>query len=286
MLISNDFVCRVGGMSASSLTAFRGERTTSLVSQLFESERKLIGARSALVDSLHALIGKTSSQERSGLVAVKRLVYNGRLPNSKQAERVESFLTDEQQAMLKTLAELAQVRHSLYIEIAEVYEVELAQSREALKQLTADKNFLLGLVHASPTLFRSVLKYRTNELAKSARLQQVERGALRFITRMVTKPTPFGRFCAVVPGELRSANPGAPEFSLEGSGKKRGLIRLNKKLLPVLWNQLSKRDAIRSALRIAVNPSASVDATHITILSSVGRREIFRRIEELMSRSV
>jgi len=154
----------------------------------------------------------------------------------------------------------------------------LQETRKTFKTLAARERFQTALAHASATLFLSAPGYLKNQPIGQARLEQLERGLLRFYSRMATKPTPFGRFCLVTAGETRRSAASAAGLRIEGSAEPRTSVRLNKRLFPLLWELLLERPEVQSNLNVRLNPSLSIENGTIVFLALNNGSEQITRI--------
>src|SRR6202035_5747527 len=96
-----------------------------------------------------------------------------------------------------------------------------------------DLDFQKGLLLSSPTLSAHLDRYLAAAPADlRSKDAQLERGLMRYFSRMVMKATPFSTFCSIAPGRIRDQLAGADTtFALRADpGIKLSAVRLNKNL--------------------------------------------------------
>src|SRR5512140_2673141 len=95
--------------------------------------------------------------------------------------------------------------------LAEALAADAARQRERLTEILGRPEVLEALFIASPSLEESLGIWR--ESPDSERGQKVERGLLRYVSRMAARPTPFGLFagCSVGRGAASTRLAQAPK---------------------------------------------------------------------------
>jgi hypothetical protein len=117
------------------------------------------------------------------------------------------------------------------------------------------------------------------------REKSIERGLLRYLSRTAMKATPFGTFCAVLPGSFVEGQGGEEQeckaLELEGDPRhKESQIRLNKSLFGILQRHLKDRPAVRTHFDVELNPTLRRHDDELRFLANVDGQEVFQRLPE------
>jgi hypothetical protein len=166
-------------------------------------------------------------------------------------------------------------------QIKPTYARETARCRTRFKTLLADADFQAGLLLSSRSLFGALPEYVAgDDAAPTAKDEHVERGLMRYLSRMAMKATPFGTFCAVVAGRFVARNGDAEVARFAGDPvRKRSFVRLNKALYGFLMEHLKRRPAVRRRLPLELNPTLQEDGPRLLFLTAIGGREVFQRLD-------
>ncbi|HYS69731.1 MAG TPA: lantibiotic dehydratase, partial [Gemmatimonadaceae bacterium] len=224
------------------------------------------------------MIGSVSDKRlRNRLLELRRDLFNLRLPAPAALAAAAIFSPELLEAIQQTIAVLRE-RDATVSQLRDAHERELVTARERFRCALTDTDFEKGLALSSRTLFRNLDRYRLAPAdAKGSRVEQIERGLLRYFTRMATKATPFGRFCAVIPGEFAHAD--GPVLAFKGDpGCKSSVARLNKRIYAQLWDHVKRRAAVRARLPVEVNPTLRREAGQFVFLTAIDGREVFQRV--------
>lgn len=276
------FICRVSGLPISRVVRLRSGSSISALHRVREVEGALHRERDALSAGLFTAIGATSDKlQRNHLLALRRDLFNFRLP-SPTVQAAACHLPDSLRGRVESVLAMLQLRDELRAEFRSLYDTELIGVRLRLQAELTDPDFQKGLALSSKALFSNLSRYLNAAPDRfGSREEQIERGLVRYFTRMATKATPFGRFCAVIPAEFRSAfGPEEPCVMFTGDPRlKRSAVRLNKRAYAHLWQGLQHRSAIRSTLSVELNPTLSVENDRVVFLTAQGGLEVFQRLD-------
>ncbi|HEX2254056.1 MAG TPA: lantibiotic dehydratase [Thermoanaerobaculia bacterium] len=280
------FVCRVGGLPAAAATdALASEELGRLLDELHALERATAQRRDAVSDRLHELVGgETDGELRAARLNLRRRLYNGKPARPEELLLLPAAVRAEVEELGDLLHRRAEVRERL----AAAYPRETARLRRGLQKALGESSFQHALVLSSPALFDAQDRYRRADPARlRARERQIERGLLRYWTRMATKATPFSTFCQILPGELVApGHEAAGERETGGSGLvlrgdlavTRTLVRLNKAFNTVVLHRLGREPALRRHLLVELNPTVREEGGVLRFLSTAGGREVFQRL--------
>ena len=244
-----------------------------------ESARRVMAARSALraqaeavSESIHGLIPEVPRASRRRLLRLRRDLYNLRRPRPQGMQELRG--TGLHQPVSELLAEME--RHEeLLCEFRTTYEREVEELRQSLGATLGDADFGAGLRLSSRSLARSLRKHL--ESSETQMDPKTERGLLRYLTRAAAKATPFGRFCAVVPGHLAKV---ASPITLSGDPTaKWSRIRLNKRLMQLVLGYLATDEVARRQMPHRLNPTLQLGADGAVFLAAHSGREAFQKVE-------
>lgn len=275
------FVCRVSGMPVSSILGLAGLEPSHITERLLAIEDGLLDDRDRLSAALFTAIGSVQDKRtRSTLLGVRRDLYNLRRP-APDRDALCAALPSEVVAAVRAADSQLQARDDLYGQFRGAHDRALAHARTRFKDALADADFQKGLALSSQSLFDNLRRYRSARTDHhNSRDEQIERGLLRYFTRMATKATPFGMFCAVIGGEFVPATEASgPVAAFHGDPRvKRGTTRLNKRIYAALWAYLCTQPNVRSRLTVEPNPTLRQVGDRLLYLTTVRGQEVFQRV--------
>ncbi|HMB52749.1 MAG TPA: lantibiotic dehydratase, partial [Thermoanaerobaculia bacterium] len=281
-------VCRVAGLPVETLEALRATESVRLADALAVAEDELAGLATPLSELLYATIGDTAERKLRGkLLGLRRDVHNLRPVSVARVRRLEERLDGDVAAALAAYAATSARRDALANALPAAYERDLARVRRGFQRAVADDDFQRGLLLSSRVLVAELARYRSTPVeALGAKERQIERGLLRYLSRMAMKTSPYGTFTAVVPGRFiddgAAAGEGRPRFAGDPRTK-RSLVRLNKRIYPHLRDELLADAEARRWLPVELNPTLHQDggddnAARWRFLAEEAGREVFQRL--------
>lgn len=272
------FVCRVAGQPARLAAELRGERSAALLEEAFQLEERLEEHRELLSERLHQHVaGAADGERRRRLIELRRSLYNLRPVRTAELELLPEDLRREAEALLALRGE----REARLAGFAAAFARETEASRRRLREALDDEDFQRALLLSSRALFQAQARYRAAHAGMlRARERQIERGLLRYATRMAMKATPFATFCAVLPGILVDGDGQAPGLRFAGDPlAKRGHVRLNKAFYAVLCGHLTQDPEVRRHFFVRLNPTLVREGEEtLVFLTAVRGREVFQRL--------
>jgi hypothetical protein len=192
---------RMSGADQTLLTDLRFSRSFEHVRNLHTLERWLAENRGHVCDEvLYQVIGDCQGSVKSKIVGIRRRLYNDKLPRVQEMQVLRQIsCARSKRAVLRYFFRLRRylsmqsgdgARHA-----REIFKAELIIKREDLVRYLADEKFLKALQVASPSLADSIIKLLQKHPSQWAKKErQIEVRAIRYLTRMVVKTSPFGRF--------------------------------------------------------------------------------------------
>jgi len=277
------FVCRVGGLPVRTLEMLRAEASADACAALVETENKLRQLQDGLTEALYqAVNGLQDRQLRRRLLKLKRHVHNLRAFSSTDLAAVEEVVPKELRDTLQRYHQLGRHRRETHGRLQETYLSELFEIRRRFQTLVEDEDFKKGLLLSSRTLSAELKRYTHTPVERpGSKVRQIERSLLRYFSRMVMKATPFGTFCAIVPGIVGQGRPQDEHPTFRGEPRhKRSHLRLNKSLLAILLEHLTRRPGVREHLPVELNPTLGEEEGRWLFLSANHGVEVFQRLDK------
>ena len=274
------FVCRVAGLQEGCTQELKLNNSIFSSDQLLHLEDLITKKKNLLSDIIYDLIAKIDRQEnRNALLTIRRKIFNLKKIDE---DDLNNFFSQEAAALHKELFERVQTRKNILTEIEQNYKTELIKIRSAFKKQIQDEDFQKGLLISSKVLYDSQNVYFNSHPANLNRKQeQIERGLLRYYSRMVMKATPFGTFCSIIPGQIN--NNGSNGFKsyrfTADPSQKSSLVLINKGLYAAILNHIINRKEIKKKLKLELNQTISINENTFVYLTSINDKEIFQRLE-------
>jgi hypothetical protein len=276
-------IARLGSLPIQAVEELCDVELALRLERLLNVEKELSHARERVSKVLFNVIGETGSGERRAqLVALRRTLYNLRPLTPRQLEYVESISTSARKEILSYCTKVSDAA-AAEKQVLSCYSAGCESARMSFRRGLADARFRNGLLISSTSLFGNLAKYVGRDgKQSSARMEQIERGLLRYFTRAAMKATPFGTFCSIVPVKLVAVTDvisklGSPRLSGEISHQ-RSHVRLNKFLYGVLWARLRNRPAVRERLFVELNPTVKEAGQKWVFLTGQSETEAFQRL--------
>lgn len=279
--LRREFLCRIGGAPVERIHSLRDEPLWEFVSRLLRVEAKLELERHVISATLHKLIGATADDvQRRSMIRCRRNLFNLKRLSLDEVAAVRQATTPNDRERIEDFCALMDERGVLVRTLETAYADGLARVRTAFRHVTADHAFEAGLALSSESLCKNLDAYRSGRLSGASRVSQIERGLLRYFSRMAMKATPFSQFCVVVAGTVVAPHSKDERgLRLEGDmGSRRGAIRLNKKLFSVVWNYLRTRPEVKGRLLVELNSTLTCGDTHVRFLAARDGFEVFQTV--------
>lgn len=217
-LLNDRFMLRVAGLPIETVHRLRCPDVADWAERALTEERRTAHLGEALSDPLAEEVGRTEDAAvRRRLLALRRQVFNNRLPSDRAAARATASAIGGETGRLLTEWLHARERwEELRGAGAGLLAAGLARSRAELRRLAADEERLrLGLLLASPTLETRLDDYiRATAAVPDKKTRKKERSLLAYLYRTACKTSPFSTFTGVALGGFRPsaeghASPGA-----------------------------------------------------------------------------
>ncbi|WP_063770021.1 lantibiotic dehydratase [Streptacidiphilus melanogenes] len=238
------FVMRLGGLPLSAVHALRCSEARRDADLLIQDEAALRAAGAELADRLGALVGSLHPDERRAVLALRRHVFNNRLPGDRPAAealaaRLGKPVGEELAAWLAARAGHDEARTRLAEELA----AQLRRSRGELRRLAGEERLRRGLLLASPTLEGRLDDYAAGLRPESdKRTRKQERALLHYLHRTACKTSPFSTFTSVAAGAFLPGPSGAVVFDDEQRSHPRLNVAVLARLAQVAAADRARRD--------------------------------------------
>ncbi len=202
------FMLRVAGLPADAVRALRCPNSRRWADEVLDATEQLALLAGKAGDHLHGLIGGSDDEpSRRALLALRRDVFNNRLPSPSAAEDAIARVRALDPAAARTLADWLTGRRALdglRCAGAALLADETGRSRTELARIAGHERLRKGLLLASPTLDGQLDAYREKTSRPGARpdrkQRKIERSLLSYVYRTACKTSPFSTFTGVAPG--------------------------------------------------------------------------------------
>ncbi len=278
-----NFICRVGGLPSNTFQSLRVNLTFNNLIKYFDIELKIQNKQqtvSKIFFNCVALV--TETKDRGFLLNTKRKLLKGININENELALLKKLIPIEKWKNVKDLNHFLISKFKLKEEIKRYYFIETSEIRQKLKSLIIDSDFQKGLLISSSSLYNTqnlYLESSNNNL--NGRLEQIERGLIRYFSRMVMKATPFGTFCSIIPGKILS-NSGKNTLNRlyfnADPQKKESLLQTNKELYGNLIEYCKNHKGINRWLNLELNSTIEYKKESLSFLTEQKGQEIFQEL--------
>lgn len=284
-VVHSDFVCRLGGLPVAALQRILTAEGYATAQCLLDLEESIAQVRGTLSEALYEAIGAASDPVvRGALIRMRRDVFNDRTLLASRVADVSDALSADVASELDRLCSEHATAAALRARLEDAVTADLSVARESLQRAVCNEDLRRGIALSSPALLAGLRQYaRADPKRMHSRVLRIERGLLRYFSRMASKGTPFATFCAVVRGSFEGredAQTDAAEPTLLGSAQKQSFVRLNKRVASPLWEALISCPAIREQLRVRTNSTLASEHGALRYLSGKAGTETFSRLKE------
>jgi hypothetical protein len=249
---------RLAGMSYDNLTAFNFERSIKLANQILELEKWFNHTADQVNEQLYKVIPTlTSNAERNTLIRIKRAIYNRN--NFKDNPGLLTELEPKLQNALIEWNSHFNCYNELKCEAEQTLAEELEKARTLLRQQATDPDLQKGILASSEVLFEALQRYLKAEQITN-RERRAEHTLLLYLTRMITKPSPYATFTTSSIGRFVPEN----SFDWELSDlQKRSFVSFNISAAAIMMEALSRSVFVRPHLPVRVNSAARLNGHKI-----------------------
>ncbi|MER8119754.1 lantibiotic dehydratase [Streptomyces sp. NPDC094031] len=261
---------RVSGLPVDTVLALRAPEAADWAARTAAEQDRLAALGARLSDPLSEAVGAADDPvSRRRLLALRRQVFNNRLPGDRSAARAlaESLGGDAGADLAEWLE--ARVRwEELRAEGESVLAAGFGRTRAALRELALDDRLRRGLLLASPTLEERLDAFAADPApVPGKRARKMERSLLSYVYRTACKTSPFSTLTGVAVGRFEEE--GAERAEGDGTAATRvgdgwpGHPRLNVVALARLAELVAADPARRADLPVALASGWKLDEDRI-----------------------
>ncbi|MFJ6706695.1 MULTISPECIES: lantibiotic dehydratase [unclassified Streptomyces] len=260
------FMLRVAGLPADTVLALRAPEAADWAVRTAAEEDMLTALGARLSDPLADAVGATEdAAPRRRLLALRRQVFNNRLPGDPDAARaLAAGLAPAVAADLTAWLD-ARVRwERLRAEGGPVLADALARTRAELRGLARDDRLRRGLLLASPTLEERLDAFAADPApVPGKRARKMERSLLSYVYRTACKTSPFSTLTGVALGGFESAGQAGTETGTPVGADWRGHPRLNVVVLTRLAELVAADPERRADLPVTLASGWKLDEDRV-----------------------
>ncbi|MFJ1585887.1 lantibiotic dehydratase [Streptomyces sp. NPDC088197] len=260
-LLHRRFMLRVAGLPVEAVHRLRCPDTRRWADRVLAAEERLAALAAELSDPLTVLVKATEDDtERRAVLALRRQVFNDRLPRDPDAVRdLAAALGGPTGELLADWLESRLGLEQLRGDGGPLLDRELAASRAELRGLAGEERLRLALALASPTLDGQLDAFIADRAAvPDKRTRKKERSLLAYLYRTACKTSPFSTFTAVAEGRFREVGP-----EVRTGGDWTSHPRLNVVVLARLAELIGADDTRRGDLPVALSAGWELDENRI-----------------------
>ncbi|MFD4370281.1 lantibiotic dehydratase [Streptomyces sp. NPDC058486] len=262
--VGRRFLLRAAGLPVETVRGLRCPRALAWADEVLEHEARLAGEGAGLSELLHGLVEAADArgdEARRALLALRRQIFNNRLPaDPDAARRLVTGLDAEAGARVEDWLKERGRYGELLAEGPELLAAELREARGALRSALAEDRLRHGLLLASPTLDSRLDAYLADPAAEPGkRMRKVERSALTYLYRTACKTSPFSTLTPVASGVFEDGAEREPRLAEEWSGH----VRLTVVALARIAELILADPVLRQDLPVALSPGWGRDEDRI-----------------------
>ncbi|MCP5053355.1 MAG: hypothetical protein GY940_39690 [bacterium] len=274
---------RVSGGAFDRQETLNINESTRIANEIYQLKEKLTAVKQTISDGLYPVIAQlTDRKAQNRLLNFKRDIFNERNIPAAKLENTRSHLPKELNRTLDLYLEIKESIQNLEAKGEEIFSREVAAARKNLHRLAADETLQKGLLLSSQSLLKRVPGYLSKEFPTHKKDFQIERGLIKYISRMYSKTSPFSTFTNLMLGKpAPSPGPESPFLSNPGGGQEIIYhIRLNNFLYQHLKTLLCKNPGIYRHFLVRPNPTLEKNDAGWLFLTNNQNVEAFQRMPE------
>ncbi len=277
------FVCRVGGNPTNQFNHLEAKKSLENIKKIKGSENKISALKEDISQLIFNEISNCNDQEiKNKLLKFRRKIYNLKYIKIEDLDIVkDKNIIRKYEKLIKEV----EIKKASLNEYREVFNEEILKIRNRFKEYIKLQDFQKGLLISSDALFKTQGIYeKSNKVILNRKEEQIERGLLRYYSRMGMKATPFGTFCSIIPGESIDSrnNLETTKFQMKFESQpddKESLVIINKGLYGSISDFLVKKKEIKKNLPVELNQTIVKKDDKLIYLTSQQEKEIFQHLD-------
>lgn len=199
---------RIGGLDYSHASELLDPTLADHVSQVREAYARLQAHAEDISDLLYPLIGGAEASTKTGLINVRRHLYNGKYAQAwERLEELDETSRESGRDALGSFATDLQTFITGLDYVRKHFDDALAAEREKLVAHVANPLFMAGIAVSSPSLVPALLRLTShvNKGKVDKKDRKAERSLQSYVLRAATKTSPFSTLGPIAIGYTRQA---------------------------------------------------------------------------------
>ncbi|MDV5143417.1 lantibiotic dehydratase [Streptomyces sp. SBC-4] len=266
--VGRRFLLRAAGLPVETVHGLRCPRTRAWADEVLTREERLADGGGALSEELHALVQAADAvgdDARRALLALRRQIFNNRLPTDPAAAvRLVTGLDESAGARVSAWLDDRVAYGELVGAGTDLLAEELHTARGELRTALSRDPLRRGLLLASPVLDSRLDAYLGDTRADpEKRMRKVERSALAYLYRTACKTSPFSTLTPVATGVFDTGAGKGADLRIGGPEAWTGHVRLNVVALGRLAELILADPVRRQDLPVVLSPGWGRDEDRI-----------------------
>lgn len=279
---------RIGGGTFDKLEILNIADSTRTTDEIFNRKKNLDALEQNISDELYPIIPEQKDPSLQNLlVKIRRDIFNGRDIPVEKMKMIEPHLPAPLVGQIHDYRRIKEEIDGLWNRGETRFSEEVAAAREQFKTLAADHNLRKGLLLGSQSLYKRLPSYIEKNDKMKKKDFQVERGLIKYFSRMHGKTSPFSTFTNLAVGDITPTPEPPPTdgrisplLHVKGDQTPEVVyhIRLNNFLYDYLKTLLTKNPNIYRRLLLRPNPTIQKNDESFLYLTNSSNIEAFQRI--------
>lgn len=279
MDIAKNILVRITGIEFDPIELLNLDRTLVLISD-YQKELEINSSlKKDIIDFIYECIQCEESKEvQNVLLKLKRDIFNNRQYNSDMLAKPNNQAIISRIEKLK-LSDLSLV--DLYSAVQQSFDREYHSTKVALKKLSQHPSFENGIILSSTVLAESSKRYLSPN-ANRKREAKTELGLTSYISRIITKTSPFSSFTNLGLARIHEGK-GPVNFKIFQELKSK--ISLNNYLLKSIISILKQSQLLYKDMPVVLNQTIDLKEDKLIFITNSNNSEAFQTINnnELIS---
>jgi len=272
--IFDPILVRISAESISKIELnHKNEYINTRIEEYFKLENDSKKINTKLCSILYDTIQQTNDpNKRRFILNIKRKIYNSRVNDNDLLQQIcsEEFHTHYAQynVIKQRIEEVKSTINTVYTEI-------ISAESKLISEFCQKGDFLKGLLLSSPQLFQHT---KNPSLLISSKLSNEHLGLWKYISRMVTKTTPFSTFTHIA---LCNTNTSCESISIQEQPiyKSQTIVTYNTLIYDVILNIIKKHEIWSTIFPIRINQTVKIDHSEIIFLANNNNVEAIQKLK-------
>jgi Lantibiotic dehydratase, C terminus./Lantibiotic dehydratase, N terminus. len=274
---------RICGLSFDVIAAYAPVVLRQSMAWLQEFEEDLAREKAGLCEQLFIFIKEAPPLAQKQLQNIRRSIFNGRRLKPQELEYARSVLQGDVLTALNSFLERTALLQAQQAAFHDLYNSTVVSLRLMLQEQGAADNFQQALTFSSDYFVNDFIKYQQTAPAAFRNEEfDIEKTLLRYLSRMCTKTSPFGRFTSIFIGQTDAYADKHDRFQpVNGGSGLMAFVRLNSALFHHLKLLLRGEYEVLRHFKVYLNRSLCTDGEYFSfIISNEGRYKLHRIVAD------